>query len=248
MTRAFCPGITSEVKPTSLSLWTLLASASIALAQTNPSPQDSAEATNAGQLTTASTNAPSRNDPVEPVQSRLKKADIDVPVTYRTNGNLIFCTVRCKNLDQRNAVYDTFSSMPKYGLSATRNPPTVTVVVLSDAAKYLSEQQNQKLIAKLQRAETNIVGHVLQKIPEGLLVTLPDAQVVLVTDAPALSDGDPIQVTAFSIGTLEVIDKSGARKFIRKYTCNLAAASDHWTPLATSEAKAETQKRTDSTE
>jgi hypothetical protein len=44
---------------------------------------------------------------------------------------------------------------------------------------------------------------------------------------------------------LELIDKSGARKFIRKYTCNLAAATDHWTPLATSEAKTETQKRTD---
>src|SRR5262249_6526898 len=149
-----------------------------------------------------------------------KKADIDLPISYRTNGNLIFCTVRCNDLDQRNAVYDAFSSMAKYGLSATKNPPTVTVMILSDAARYFSEQQNQKLVAKLQKAETNIVGHVLQKIPDGLLVTLPDSQVVLVAEAPNLSDGDPIQVTAFSIGTLELIDRSGARKFIPKYTCN----------------------------
>ncbi|HTL56511.1 MAG TPA: hypothetical protein VL361_12580 [Candidatus Limnocylindrales bacterium] len=231
------------MKPTSLSLWALLASASITPAQTNSPLQDPADQTT--QTTTTQTNSASRMDPTEVVQKQLKKADIDVPISYRTNGNLVFCTVRCKDLEQRNAVYDTFSSMAKYGLSATKTPPTVTVVVLSDAAKYFSEQQNQKLVAKLQKSETNIVGHVLQKIPEGLLVTLPDSQVVLVADAPNLSDGDPIQVTAFAIGTLELIDKSGARKFIRKYTCNLAAATDHWTPLATSEAKTETQKRTD---
>lgn len=230
----------------SLSLWALLTTSWIALAQTNSPRLDSADETNAAQTAAPSTNASSRTDPTEGVQSQLKKADIDLPISYRTNGNLIFCTVRCKDLDQRNAVYDTFSSMAKYGLSATKNPPTVTVVILSDASRYFSEQQNQKLGAKLHKAETNIVGHVLQKIPDGLLVTLPDSQVVLVADAPDLSDGDPIQVTAFSIGTLELIDKSGARKFVPKYTCNLAAATDHWRPQATSEAKVETQKRTDS--
>lgn len=222
----------------------LIAATLFARAQPSPSPPPAPPQTNESPAP-AQTNALHQTDPAEIIQGRLKKLEVDAPVSYRTNGNLVFCTIACRDLEQRNAVYDGFSNLAKFGLTATKNPPTVTVVLLFDAGKYLADQRNQKLMAKLQSSETNLVGHVLQKTQDGLLVTLPEAEVVLLTDAPNLSDGDPIKVTAFRIGTYEVMDKSGARKVLRKYTCDLATATDHWVGLATSEAKAETQKRTE---
>src|SRR5262249_54869938 len=149
----------------------------------------------------AQTNAVRQPEPGDIIHSRLEKLEIKAPVSYRTNGNLLFCTISCRDLDQRNAVYDGFSNIPKYGLTATKIPPSVTVVLLLDAAKYLSDQRNQKLVAKLQGSETNLVGHVIEKMQDGLLVGLPDSEVVLLTDAPNLSDGDPIKVTAYRVGT-----------------------------------------------
>jgi hypothetical protein len=236
------------MKPTTLVFSIALAGVLIVRAQPNPSSQTSAQQANDTQPPPAQTNAMRQPDPGDIVQSRLKKLEIDAPVSYRTNGNLLFCTIACRDLDQRNAVYDGFSNIPKYGLTATKNPPSVTVVLLFDAAKYLRDQRNQKLVAKLQNSATNLVGHVLEKTQDGLLVGLADSEVVLVTDAPNLSDGDPIKITAFRIGTYEVIDRSGARKILRKYTCDVNIATDHWTSAATSEAKAETQKRTELSE
>jgi len=236
------------VKPTTLVFSIALAGVLIVRAQPNPSSPTSAQQGDDSQPPPAQANTMRQPDPGDIVQSRLKKLEIDAPVSYRTNGNLLFCTIACRDLDQRNAVYDGFSNIPKYGLTATKNPPSVTVVLLFDAAKYLSDQRSQKLVAKLQNSATNLVGHVLEKTQDGLLVGLADSEVVLVTDAPNLSDGDPIKVTAFRIGTYEVIDRSGARKVLRKYTCDVTAATDHWTPAAASEAKAETQKRTELSE
>src|SRR5262249_14881688 len=236
------------VKPTVLVILIALLAVLIVRAQPNPSSQTRVRPADDSQATPGQTNALHQPDQGDPVQSRLKKLEIEAPVTYRTNGNLLFCTIACRDLDQRNAVYDGFSNIPKYGLTATKNPPSVTVVLLADAGKYLSDQRYQKLIAKLQGSETNLVGHVIEKVQDGLLVGLPDSEVVLLTDAPNLSDGDPIKVTAYRVGTYEVIDRSGARKVLRKYTCDLAAATGHWTPAAASEAKAETQKRTELSE
>jgi hypothetical protein len=236
------------VKPTILVFSTLVAAVPMLRAQPNPASPPPARHVDLSSASPAQTNVLRQPVPADIVQSRLKDFEIEAPVSYRTNGNLLFCTISCRDLDQRNAVYDGFSNIPKYGLTATKNPPSVTVVLLVDAAKYLSDQRNQKLVAKIQNSATNLVGHVMEKTQDGLLVALPDSEVVLVTDAPNLSDGDPIKVTAFRIGTYEVMDRSGARKVLRKYTCDLAAATDHWTPAAASEAKAETQKRTELSE
>ena len=236
------------VKPTVLVISITLVAVLVVRGQPNPSAQTTVRQADDGQATPGQTNTLHQPDQGDVVQSRLKKLEIEAPVTYRTNGNLLFCTIACRDLEQRNAVYDGFSNIPKYGLTATKNPPSVTVVLLADAAKYLSDQRYQKLVAKLQNSATNLVGHVLEKTQDGLLVSLADSEVVLVTDAPNLSDGDPIKVTAFRIGTYEVLDRSGARKVLRKYTCDVAAATDHWTPAAAAEAKAETQKRTDLSE
>ena len=236
------------VKSTMLVLSIALAGVLIVRAQPNPSSQTAVRPADDLQATPGRINALHQPDPGDVIQSRLKKLEIEAPVSYRTNGNLLFCTIACRDLDQRNAVYDGFSNIPKYGLTATKNPPSVTVVLLVDAAKYLSDQRYQKLLAKLQNSATNLVGHVLEKTQDGLLVSLADSEVVLVTDAPNLSDGDPIKVTAFRVGTYEVLDRSGARKVLRKYPCDVAIATDHWTPAAASEAKAETQKRTELSE
>jgi hypothetical protein len=237
----------THVKPTILVFSITFAVAFVVQAQRNSSPPASAP-TNESQPSSAPAAPTHPSDAVGIIQARLKKVEVDAPVTYRTNGNLVFCTIPCRDLEQRNTVYDEFSSLQKYGLTATKNPPTVTVVLLLDAAKYLTDQQNQKLVGKLQNASTNLVGHVLLKTPDGLLVNMADSEVVLVTDAPNLSDGDPIKVTAFRIGTYEITDKSGARKVLRKYTCDVATATDHWAPSAAAEAKAETQKRTEVSE
>jgi len=233
------------VKPTISVFSIIVAFVVMVRAQPNPAPQAAPRPLDESPAQTNILRQPAQG---EIVPSRLKALEIEAPVSYRTNGNLLFCTISCHDLDQRNAVYDGFSNIPKYGLTATKNPPSVTVVLLLDAAKYLSDQRNQKLVAKLQSSATNLVGHVIEKTQDGLLVALGDSEVVLVTNAPNLSDGDPIKVTAFRIGTYEVMDKSGARKVLRKYTCDLAAATDHWTPAAASEAKAETQKRTEFSE
>ena len=237
------PFIKKGVKPMFFASILCLAAALVVQAQ--PSPPTPAAATPTNEPTSVTqTNAPREFAPAQTVQNRLKQIEVDAPVTYSTNGNVIFCTVRCKDLDQRNAVYDGFSNLPKVGLTATKNPPSVTVVLLLDPAKYFSEQQNQRLNAKLHTAETNLIGKVVQKTPEGMLISLPDSQLVLVADPPPnLNEGDPFKATAYYIGPSEIIDKNGARKTLRKYTCDLAAATDHWTPQAASEAKAETQKR-----
>jgi len=235
------------VKPNLLTLSLSLAVALGAGAQTNPAPTPAAQA-NQEQPPATATKAARPSGPMAIVQDRLKQLEVDAPVSYHTNGNLVFCTVACRDVDQRNAVYDGFSNLAKYGLTATRNPPTVTVVLLLDAARYLSEQQNQKLVSKLQSVQTNLVGQVLQKTPDGLFVALGDSQLALLTDAPNLSDGDPVKVTAFRIGAYEFTDKSGTRKVLPKFTGDMAVATDHWTPLAASEAKAETQKRTDASQ
>ena len=236
------------MKPNLLTLSISLGIALATGAQTNPSTPAPAGQTNAAQPLAAATNGLRQSGPVEIIQNRLKQIEVEAPVSYHTNGNLVFCTIACRDLEQRNAVYDGFSNLAKYGLTATKQPPTVTVVLLLDAARYLSEQQNQKLVAKLQNVQTNLTGQVLQKTPDGLLVTLGDSQLALLTDAPNLSDGDPIKVTAFRIGAFELTDKSGTRKVLPKFTCDLAVATDRWTPLAASEAKAETQKRTELSE
>ena len=233
--------IREHVKPTILSFSIFLAAIFTVRAQTNSSSVSSAET----PASTVQTNVVHPLGPPQIIEARLKKIEIEAPVTYRTNGNLVFCTVACRDLEQRNAIYDGFSNLAKYGLTATKNPPSVTVVLLSDATKYLNEQQNQKLVAKLQGAATNLIGHVLQKISDGLLVSLTDSEIVLVTEAPNLGDGDAIKVAAFRVGNYEITDKNGVRRVLRKFTCDVAVATDHWTPMATSEAKAETQKRTE---
>ena len=235
------------MKPTVLTLFISLAIGLVVHAQTPSASQVSPSATNE-QSSPVLTRNPHQPGPEDIIQSRLKKLEVDAPVTYRTNGNLVFCTIRCGNLDQRNAVYDGFSNLSKYGLTATRNPPTVTVVLVLDAAKYFNDQQNRKLVSKLQSAETNLVGHVVQKTADGLIVALSDSEMVLLTDPPKLNQGDPVKVTAFRIGDYDVTDSNGVPKVIRKFTCDLAAATDHFTPMASSEAKTETQKHADVSE
>ena len=235
------------VKPIFFSLSGLLAVVLMGRAQSNVAQQP-AVPQNETPPSVTPTNAPHRLDATDIVQNRLKQLQVDVPVSYRTNGNLIFCTVHCQNLDQRNTVYDDFTGLPKYGLSATKSPPAVTIVLLLDPGRYFSEQQNQKLNTRLKTAETNLVGHVLQKIPEGLLVALPDSKLVVVTEAPNLNEGDPIKTTAYRIGALELSDKNGAKQSVPKFTCDLATATDYYTPMAATEAKTETQKRAEITQ
>ena len=182
-------------------------------------------------------------DPTAIIGARLKQLALDPTVTYRTNDNYVFCTAHCRDVNERNAVYDAFRNLPKYSLTATRNPPNVCVVVLLDPSAYQSNQQAQKLGAHMSGSEAVISGKVLQKTKDGLLFTTADGHTILVTDAPNLIDDDPISVTGYAIGTYEFSLPNGTSKTVRKYTCDRTTAIDYWTPLAAAEATVEAQKR-----
>jgi hypothetical protein len=182
-------------------------------------------------------------DPTAIVESRLKSIGRSPSVTYRTNDNYVFCTAHCADVNERNAVYDGFRNIPKYSLTATKEPPTVCVVVLLDPAAYQSNQQAQKLAAHVGNSETAITGKVLQKTKDGLLVAAADGHTLLVIDGPNLIDDDPISVTGYAIGTYEFSLPNGTPKTVRKYTCDRTAAIDYWAPLATAEATAEARRR-----
>jgi hypothetical protein len=187
-------------------------------------------------------------DPVDPtaiIEARLKQIARDPAVTYKTNDNYVFCTAHCRDLNERNAIYDAFRNVPKYGLTATKNPPTVCVVLLLDPAAYQSSQQSQKLVSHMANSELLITGKVLQRTKDGLLVSTADNHLVLVADGPNLIDDDAISVAGYYIGNYEFTQINGAQKTVRKYTCDRNAAVEHWAPLAAEEAKAEAQKRAD---
>jgi hypothetical protein len=189
-----------------------------------------------------------RADPIDPtavIESRLKEIARDPAVTYKTNDNYVFCTAHCRDLNERNAIYDAFRNVPKYSLTATKNPPTVCVVLLLDPAAYQSTQQNQKLASRMANSEMPIAGKVLQRTKDGLLVSTSDNHLVLVVDGPNLIDDDAISVVGYYIGNYEFTQVNGVPKTVRKYTCDKNAAVEHWAPLAAAEAKAETQKRAD---
>jgi len=85
-------------------------------------------------------NAQHRADPTTTVPARLKQLGCDASVTYKTNGNLVSCTVHCRDLDQRNRVYDDFRAAKTAALSATREPPTVCIVLPLDPEAFKSQQ------------------------------------------------------------------------------------------------------------
>jgi hypothetical protein len=187
-------------------------------------------------------------DPTAVMEARLKQIGRDPAVIYRTNDNYVFCTAHCRDLNERNAIYDAFRNVPKYGLTATKNPPTVCVVLLLDPAAYQSSQQAQKLASRMANSEALIAGKVLQRTKDGLLVSTSDNHLVLVVDGPNLIDDDAISVAGYYIGTYEFMQSNGVQKTVRKYTCDKNAAIEHWSPLAAEEAKAEAQKRADNTQ
>jgi hypothetical protein len=67
-------------------------------------------------------------DHLAAVNSQLQAINCSAPVTYRTNRNLVDCTVHCRDLAERDAVYNAFRNVKKSALTSTRVPPTVCVV------------------------------------------------------------------------------------------------------------------------
>jgi len=163
------------------------------------------------------------------VESRLKSIECDAPVTYSTNRNQVSCKIECQSLDQRNRVYDAFRDMPKYGLTATKEPPAVTVILVLDPLPTIEEAER----AALDRMETRIRGTVLQKIDDGLLVKPDkDDHVVLIADGPSSKvDDDAISVSAYymsDFSDFQYTTSQGAKKTVRKFTCDRSLARQYW--------------------
>ncbi len=205
-------------------------------------------------LITASTLA-MRAAPIDPlslVESRLKTMKCDAPITSKTNETDVLCSIHCRDLDERDAVYDAFRDLPKLSLSATKEPPTVSVAIVFDPAAYEVMAKGQLTESKLQSEIMSIKGKVLQKVEAGLLVQTAEGRMVLVVDGPQLIDEDPINVIGYLVGDYQYSsingkatanDSSGTRQTVRKYTCNRNVARDYWTPFAEARAKAEREKR-----
>ena len=190
----------------------------------------------------AQTNAPNY-DPTITVPARLRQINCDAPLTYTTNQYMIYCTIRCRDSNQLDAAYEVLRNLSKCAMTATKEPPTINVVMVLDATKFQSDQERLKVGATLDRNERQIKGKVLQSTEDGLLVAESD-HVVLVTDGPKLIDDDPISVVGYYIGDYRYTTPQGLQKTVRKFTCDKTKAAEYWSSPANAKAKAETQNRT----
>ena len=178
-------------------------------------------------------------DPFEIVQSRLEKLHRQLPVTYRTNSSEVYCTIHCRDADEKGAVYDAFRNVQTLGLSSRSQPPIVCVVLLFDPISFQAQRMKESLEANLSRTIQPISGKVIQKVPEGLIVSHGD-YLVLVADAPAgLVDDDGFDHVCYWLGE----DYQYGAKTIRKLTGSRAAAEQRWSPVSAAQARSETEKR-----
>lgn len=180
-------------------------------------------------------------DPVFEVQKVLE--DTNIVVACKTNDALVFCTIRCRDLDQRNAFYDKFSEVKKYALTATKDPPTVCIVLVYDPARFGAQQYSAAMGANLKNAETIIVGKVIQSTSDGLLVSESSGRTVFVVDGPDLIDDEHINVRAFWIGRYQYTSVNNSMKTVDKFTCDREAAVAFWKRPSEAKSKTELMRR-----
>lgn len=54
---------------------------------------------------------------------------LDPHVTYEALGDRVFCTAHCRTEQEQLQVLLAFSAIPNVGMSSTKAPPTVTVII-----------------------------------------------------------------------------------------------------------------------
>ncbi len=91
-------------------------------------------------------------DPVTTVQEQLKKLErTPLPqVTYETNSSSVFCRVSCRDVKEKDLLYDYFRGVPNAGISA--NKTTVCVVIPLDPAGFARNQAIQRQQAAARNA------------------------------------------------------------------------------------------------
>jgi hypothetical protein len=62
-------------------------------------------------------------------------------LTYEIDGALVHCKAHCRDLAERDAVYEIFRGIPNSTLSASSDPPTATVILPIDHRRFQREQQ-----------------------------------------------------------------------------------------------------------
>lgn len=193
------------------------------------------------------TQAPPGHDPFGVVDGVLKGLQRPhLKAVYKTNDNLLYATILCKDVAERNAVYDAFRSTPKYAMSAQRTPPSVCVVQVYHAPRFQVTATRAALEDLLRQAGTVIRGKVESRDRSGVLVSIGE-RVVYVVDVPGLGgivDKDPFARQAYQIGDHEYTTTDGALRHCWKYTCSVEVAADYWRPLASDAGAAETIRRT----
>jgi len=82
--------------------------------------------------------------PLALVRLRLKELQRTPPLTCRTNGGMVFCTMRCRDLEERNLLYNAFRKIPNCTITATKSPPSVCVVLPADPASFERTQETMR--------------------------------------------------------------------------------------------------------
>jgi hypothetical protein len=91
-------------------------------------------------------------NPQAAVQWSFREIEHAPPVTYKTNGNMVLCTAHCRDLNERNAVFDAFRTLPNAGVSGTKTPPEVCVVLPLDPTAFQRKVQMSRQQAMVQKA------------------------------------------------------------------------------------------------
>ena len=85
------------------------------------------------------------------MKSVLDRIKSEAEVTYRTNNNRVYCTVKCCDLKQRNLLFDAFHGTPNCAVTGIKEPPTVCVVLPLDLEQFRKEQISAALEAKARK-------------------------------------------------------------------------------------------------
>jgi hypothetical protein len=86
------------------------------------------------------------------VKWSLRTIEQPPPVTFKTNGQMVLCTAHCKDLAERNAVFDAFRSLPNAGVTGTKEPPEASVILPLDPGAFQRNQQMSRQQAMAQKA------------------------------------------------------------------------------------------------
>jgi hypothetical protein len=222
------------MKVGTLALLLLMIGASNLISQTTSTPTKSIIITNL-------------NDPKLVVAEKLKSLGKDPKVTVKSRGNYVYFTMHCQDLAERDAIYNGFLQTTKVAMSGTKEPPTVCVIFVEDAAEYRDYNAQVELERLLNLNTMHISGKVFQVFKDGeYLISLnnEDRQVIVTDARRGMVDKDRFSDVCFYLYNTEYTTVNNAKATVWKYTASVGVARDYYRQRAEDLADTELRKRT----